>query len=186
MSIPRFLRHGRPSDSYDEAPAIIHLWLLRLLVPYGAHRQFMTKHGFEDDAMAKALGLSHWVNTDAESWDSDSEDAHTRFKPNLVHTELRRLHRKAEANASASDLPPNLRANLDKLAVLVGLSPVDVQLLAFAVMIQREKLIKQASNWVGNLSTNTLVRVLSVVLDLTEAQLRLALSKKGFSPIPDC
>ncbi len=179
MSIPRFLRKIQPNEAYDEAPAIIHLWLLRLLVPYGAHRKFITQHGFEDDAMAKALGLGHWVNTDAESWDSESEDAHTRFKPGLVHTELRRLHREAEAKAIASALPPNLLANLDKLAVLVGLSPVDVQLLAFVVMMQREKLFNKARDWLTNLSTSTLVRVLSVVLDLTESQVRLALSKNG-------
>ncbi len=179
MSIHRLTRKSQPNEPHDEGSAIIQLWLLRLLVPYGAHRKFITKHGFDDDATAEALGLGHWVNADAESWDSAAEDAHTRFKPELVHTELRRLHRQAEANASASDLPPHLSANLEKLALLVELGPVDVSILAFAVMIQRDKLFTQASQWVSNLTTNTLVRVLSVVLDLTEAHVRVAMSKKG-------
>jgi len=42
-------------------PPVVRLWLLRLLIPIGAHSQFITPMGFNDDAPAEQLGLDEWA-----------------------------------------------------------------------------------------------------------------------------
>jgi hypothetical protein len=46
--------YAEPSIGIDP---IIRLWLLRILVTLGGHRQFMHSHGFNNDTLAEALGV---------------------------------------------------------------------------------------------------------------------------------
>ena len=40
-----------------ETIPIIQLWLVRLLIDLGAHKDFVTDHGFSNDGVAHAIGL---------------------------------------------------------------------------------------------------------------------------------
>ena len=43
---------------------IIRLWALRILFPAGGHRQFVeSQGGFDDMAIAEAIGLNEYLNT---------------------------------------------------------------------------------------------------------------------------
>ena len=37
---------------------LIQLWILRLLVPLGGYREFLTRYGFGDEALASYLGIA--------------------------------------------------------------------------------------------------------------------------------
>jgi SpoVK/Ycf46/Vps4 family AAA+-type ATPase len=161
-----------------------------MLVPLGAHREFITQYGFKSDALAELLGLGRWVegsddaDVESDTWSEDmpasSEKAANHvFEPKCVRSELRRLYRTAERKASAGHLPQSLRSNLERLASLVGLSAVDVSILEFAVMIHSDGLLVETSEWMGNLSTVKLIHALSVVLDLPESAIREAISSKS-------
>ena len=56
-------RRTRYSGNAIEIDPIIRLWLLRILVPLGGHREFLHSHGFNNDALATTLGLGHWVDS---------------------------------------------------------------------------------------------------------------------------
>jgi transitional endoplasmic reticulum ATPase len=187
-----FRRRRQTVASNSDAPELFRLWLLRLLVPLGAHREFIKPHGFNSEELAEVLGLGRWIDGDNEAgldpWDeAEVCDPHDRgapaqlesYQPKRVRTELRRLHRNAERKTSASQLPPSLRSNLDRLATLVGLSAVDVRILEFAVMIHSDGLLVETAEWLGQLSTVKLIHALSVVLDLPDEQVREALAARG-------
>lgn len=192
---PRFLfRHACTGQTLDKYPQICKLWLLRLLVSLGAQRNFIKRHGFENQKLAQTLGLSHSIEDEpaTESWDSSDDeqdeidagedsDANSRagFDVSQSHTELRRLYQKTERKPKAVDLPTALRTNLEQMATLVGLSAVDVQIIEFVVMLHSDSLLEDAADWLGQLATGKVIRTLSVLLDLTEDQVRDSLATQG-------
>ena len=102
MPVPRFLRHSRGLNV--EMPPVVTRWVLRMLFSLGAHTEFVTRHGFNNDRIARQLGLAHWV---------DPEDR--EFNPKLIRTELRRLHQASELSQRAPAMPACLVGNVDRL-----------------------------------------------------------------------
>jgi transitional endoplasmic reticulum ATPase len=167
MPIRRRSRSRYTSLSSD-LPPIIRLWLLRLLVPLGGHREFINAHGFSNDTLAEILGLSHWI----DPVDRD-------FDPKSVRTELRKLHHTGESKFSAATTEACLRSNVERLADLVGLSDTDCRILEFAVSIQNERVLDDTADWLGTLSSVKIFHVLSILLGVAENEIRSALSAQG-------
>ncbi len=86
MDMPSYLRQRRlAKNSAEKTLPIVHLWLLRMLVPLGGHNEFVNRHGFRSDWLATLLGLGEWIDpTDRE------------FDPRAVRSALRELHQVAE------------------------------------------------------------------------------------------
>ncbi|MGH8546517.1 MAG: AAA family ATPase, partial [Gammaproteobacteria bacterium] len=165
----RRTRRIRYSDSSDDSTErLIRLWLLRLLVPLAAHREFIGPNGMNSDPLAEAIGLAHWI-------DPGSPD----FDASLVRAELRQLHARAESEDREWCVPPALAANRTRLAALVGLSETDCRILEFVVLIHTDRLLDDTADWLGQLSSPKVCHVLSVLLDLPEADLRPTLSTRG-------
>ncbi|MCF8169151.1 MAG: hypothetical protein K9J77_11115, partial [Rhodoferax sp.] len=188
-------RRTRPSVAQvyqEDNHEICTLWLLRLLVPLGAQRKFVNRNDFESGELAQVLGLGRWIDNESEYWDltEDQEEdidqdedtgnsSRRTFKVSRVRSELRGLHRAAERESQSLNLPPALRTNLDRVAALVGLSAVDVRILELAVMLHSDSLLTETAQWLGELSTVKLFRTLSVLLDLSEAQIREPLATQA-------
>jgi ATP-dependent 26S proteasome regulatory subunit len=152
------------------APAIapiVHLWILRILMPLGGHRELVRSRGFKEDSVARVLGLEEWI--DPEDFD---------FDPTVVRTRLRELHRQAERAAERA-LPAILDANLKRLATLVGMSDAECRILGFATMLHHERDLDSAADTLGALSSSAIVDVLAALLDLPEHEVRGALSIHG-------
>lgn len=183
MSVPQFLRrsHARssafPAASHDVTP-LVKLWLLRMLVPLGTHRSLIDRSGgMTNDALAEAVGLGDWVNVPDGAFDAGA-----------VRAALRKAHTEAEARFQASSaqplslaaaLPPVLMHNIERLAGLVGLTPVDKAILAFAVHIHSDRLLDDTADWLGALSSAKVCSVLAVVLDWPLDQVRTALGARS-------
>lgn len=161
-------RRARYSKMPLELPPIIHLWLLRLLVPLGGHRDFIQPHGFNNDTLAEILGLGAWL-------EPDSGD----FNAKAARAELRKLHQAGERKHVGVTAPACLRRNVERLSGLVGLSDTDCRILEFAVMIQNERLLDDTADWLGQLSSVKVFHALAGVLDLPEPDVRKALSAQG-------
>lgn len=161
-------RRTRYSQMPIETAPIVHLWLLRLLVPLGGHRDFINQHGFINDMLAEMIGLSDWI--DPESGD---------FEPKPVRAELRKLYQLCEREMQDVAPPSCLSGNVARLSKLVGLSDTDCRILEFAVLIRSERLLDDTADWLGQLSTAKVFHVLSVVLDLPEYEIRASLSAQG-------
>lgn len=159
-------RRAVPSPSHDLSPTV-RLWILRLLVPLGGHRELLRPHGFADDHLARMLGLGDWI---------DPEDRD--FDPAAIRLRLRELHRQAE-RAATTELPAIMRANIARLADLVGMSDAECRILGFAGMLHHERELDAAADTLDALSTVAVVRVMAALLDLAEHDVRAALSGQG-------
>ncbi len=169
----RFRFNDRP---VDDVPEIVVLWLLRLLVPLGAHRHLIQENGFQSDAVAKAVGLGQWLVEGIQAADIDE---HAEFDPRAVLKVLRNLNAIAERKLGGVAPPAILQKNIDRLTPLVGLSTSDSRILAFAVVSHYDGLLDDVFGWVGDLSSARLFRVLAVVLGMPEHEVRTSLSPHG-------
>lgn len=160
-------RLSRKSHMSLEMPPVIHLWLLRLLVPLGGYREFIGPCGVANDALAEMLGLGEGMGL--------FDDAGMK----AARTELRKLHQVGESKFKNAEMPPNMRKNIARLSELVGLTGTDCRILEFAVSLQNERLLEETADWLGNLSSVKLFHVLSVLLNLPEQDIRSSLSAQG-------
>lgn len=146
---------------------LTQLWMLRMLVPLGGHRELVGLRGFTDDALAQALGLDEWV---------DPEDRD--FDPAAVRARLRELQQHAERRGERA-LPPILEANIGRLSELVGLNRVEAAILGFATMLHHERELDKAADTLGTLSSAAIIDVLALLLDLPAHEVRQALLANG-------
>lgn len=152
-------------QSSMEAVPIVGLWVLRVLIGLGMHRDFLSDHGFSSDGLAQAIGLSDWIDCTRQDFDRKK-----------VLAEMRKAHKDMEANSGEKLVPAILRDNVTQLSKLVGLSATDCRILEFAVMIRNESLLDEACDRLGTLSSNKVGYALSVILNLPEKEVRAALS----------
>src|SRR5574337_857733 len=166
----RRLRRIRSCSTANSAASdpVIQRWLLRILVPLGGHREFVHAGGFNNDALAEILGLGRWI-------DSFEDD----FNLKVVQGELRQLHQQAEQQAPNAPLSARLCSNVARLSELVGLSTTDCRILEFTVSLHTERLLDDAADWLGGLSSAKAFHALSVILDLPEPEISASLSAKG-------
>lgn len=179
---PRYSRSGIDNDP------ILGLWLLRILISLEGHREFLNADGFNSDNLARVLGLSHWVGDSTlaipmflrKTTDvADPFKEEKEFDRKAVTAELRKMHQKAEKKWAMASVPTCLRNNVERLSVLVSLSPTDCRILEFAVSIQNERILDDAASWLGELSSVKMFQALSVILGLPEIEIRAALSAQG-------
>ena len=166
-------RYGQKRlDFTQSTDSIIHLWALRILVSAGGHRAFIRADGFSDDDIAETIGLEKYV----DRLGNDSE----KFESRQALRALRSLHATVENKYRLSAaLPSILDGNVTCIAELVGLNEVERQILAFVLLLNRETLLENVGDILGELSTNKLIQVLSVILDLSQEDIKQSLSPKG-------
>jgi len=157
---------GYFSDS--EVPALVRLWLLRLLMPLNCHRDFIGTHGFQSDSLAEIIGLGAWVDPSL-----------CDFDPKLVRAELKRNYGASAHKLRNAKPPAALASNVRRLAKLVGLCATDCRVLEFAVLIHSERLLDEAADWLGNISSVKVYRALSLLLDIPESDIRASLCAQG-------
>lgn len=147
---------------------LIRLWLLRLLVPLGGHREFLNSHSFGNDSLAEILGLGDWVDNNKKE-----------FNPQLLRSELRHMHREAERTLCHATPSKRLSKNIARISSLVGMTDTDCRILEFTVYVHCERLLDDTADCLGNLSSVSVHHVLAVLLDLPEKEIRTSLSPNG-------
>lgn len=160
--------HSR--HSADAMPPAIRLWLLRTLVPLGGFRGFVTRHGWEDDNLAKCLGL----------------DVHDAFNdddapsPEQSIALLKAMHAEAEADCPTTvqdgGLQQELISNANTLGERFGYTQVERDILIFCVLLHALNELRNATNYLGNLTTPRVISVLACILGHHEKQVAEALS----------
>jgi transitional endoplasmic reticulum ATPase len=178
---------------------VVVLWTLRFLVDLELHRQFVQPNGWASDMIAHALGLpsifrarfavghacvANTLLDDADDLpdpdDLDFEDdARPAFDPIAAVQLLRERLARAEVTIDETRMPDVLAANMEQLRRLVGLSDTEMRILAFSVLVHADRMLDLMSDWTGDLTTVRLSHVLAAVLDIDEAEVRMALSPQG-------
>ena len=144
---------SNPNPNYKLSP-LAKLWILRILIRLHGHRNFVRPHDFENDHIADALGFGRMINRP------------DHFDIIKVREQLRIMHARAERGAGKARHSAVMEGNIARLSKMLGLSPVDCSILAFAVLIHAEDPLEMATFWLGPLSTTKLVRALAIILDL--------------------
>src|ERR1019366_2756696 len=147
---------------------LVRLWILRLLVPLGGHREFINDSGFRSDALAEMLGLGQWLEPPSGVFDLQA-----------VRKQLRCCYQAAEQQSAQPGCPERLASNVSRLQKLVGLSDTDCRILEFAVSIHSERILDDTADWLGALSSIKVHDVLSVLLDIPVREIRAALSSEA-------
>jgi len=145
----------------------MRLWLLRILVPLEGYKKFVRKDGFDCDVLAVALGLQ---GVGEEVGDFDQRAA---------CVQLKKLYSEVENAAGRAVIPPSSFGNVGKLAELAGLSSTDQAILTFAALLSTDFLLDEAIGTLGNITMSDAYRIVSIVLDLPERDVQVALSSKG-------
>lgn len=183
MSVPQFLRrtHSRSITSSvvsQDVTPLVKLWLLRILVPLGTHRTLIDRSGgLTNDALAQAVGLGDWVDVPDGAFDAGAARAALRKAYAEAHSQSQVASQ--QSLSLTGSLPPVLLQNIERLANLVGLMPIDKAILAFAVHIHSDRLLDDTADWLGALSSGKVCSVLAVVLDWPLDQVRTALGACG-------
>ena len=166
--LPRRSRSRMKPRTGLELSPVVRLWILRLLVPLNGHVKFITRHGFQDDSLAFALGVGSQIGTDEDD-----------FEVHATRSELHECLRLAEKTSPMARIPGQLFDNIARLGELVGLTEVDRMLLGFAVMLHTEVLLDDTSDYLGQLTSTKVTHVLAVILDLPQVSIQAALEGRG-------
>lgn len=166
VRLPTRRLRGAQFEVSTSIPSRVNLWIHRALMQCGGYRDFIQSHGFEDERLAKSIGLGHWLNADD-------------FDVKAIRAELNKQALDVEKRSTSALLPQSLQDNIQKLAGMVGLTDIDCRVLEFAVMIFNSDLLTAATDALGNVSSNDLMRALSVLLDIPEPDIRISLGERG-------
>ncbi|MDR3299939.1 MAG: AAA family ATPase [Candidatus Accumulibacter sp.] len=171
--LPKFLVRQNNAKPASEIEPIARLWMLRILMKLDGHKNFIHERCIGDDELAQAIGL---IDVNQESCDSSEED---EYDAKEMLTRLKALHRKAEKQLSDATPPDDLRQNIEHLAALAGLSEVDCRILEFAVMHKTEAMLYELTSQVKTPSFVKLCHAVSIILDIPEKEVRVALGTQG-------
>lgn len=155
-----------PFKKLREFTPIVKLWALRCLITLGAHEQFLRERGFSSEDLARSLGIA----AGEDGVDFDAKQALAK---------LRVQHKAIEAAIGARHHYGVLRRNVDKLGDMVGLSEIDRVILEFATVVHSNRLLGEATRYLGELTTSRLVRVLAALLGLDDPDVAMSIAPRG-------
>lgn len=147
----------------DDTPEIVRAWILQVLLRLGGYRRMMEANETGSSEVLDALGIS--------------DDATALSEPRPLVSRLKRLA--AEYPMESMSLPTQLAGNIERVGNLLGLTPVERRLLGFAVLSRTERALAHALDLLGPLSTARIYRVIAVVIDAPDKDVREALGPRG-------
>ncbi|MDR0379283.1 MAG: AAA family ATPase [Candidatus Accumulibacter sp.] len=159
-------RRGISNLDLDVLPPIATLWALRLLDFFGVDAS-LGQHG-NNRALIRTLGLSKLF-----------EAAEDEPPAREIRKRIRLRYQQSERHFGKASLPSLLAENIARLAEVIGLTPTEGRILGFVALLHTQRVLDEVSDVLGSLSTAAMYRVVSVALDIPEADVRAALIAKG-------
>lgn len=184
--MPKPARKSGPHN-HDTSPLAL-AWMFKLMIDCSGHRSFITHRCFSDDDVARELGV-YWLVEDDEdavpvpaflTHRSGSAKQARKFGFHERALAALRAERTLFDKAfPAPTLPDNLQVNLANLAQLIGLDDIEQKLIGFCSVMNTDALLDDCCNQLGYIGFNRLIRVLSMLLDVPQNDLRVRLSAEG-------
>ena len=143
-------------------PPIVHCWCLRLLTEFKREDRLISKFGFEDDELARQLGLGEFIGRDTEDIDRQG-----------IRQALRKLAYQAQQDPGS--VPPVLAANVQRTAELVGLSPLESRIFEFVVLMHAYPTLLEICKRPNNLRVREIADTLARLLHLPRQEVYQAL-----------
>lgn len=165
-------RHSSPIQSTQQINPTTQLWALRILVLSGGQRNFVeSQGGFNDMALAQAIGLTEYLDETNQDLDELDRSQSLRI--------LENLHAKIEKTRKSSLRMPVLEGNIQQLKVLAGLSDPDCKVLTFALLVHTDTILENVTDLLGTINNGKMVQVLATLLDLSIQDAKQAVSLQG-------
>ncbi|MDX8414446.1 MAG: ATP-binding protein [Mariprofundales bacterium] len=142
---------------------ILYLWCLRILIPCGGYKKFITDIGFSDDDTLDLLDMEKYA-----------ERSIKRIK---IVRKLKGMH--ADAEKHTHTIPSALQENISHIIKRIPLNEVERDLLIFTIMIHTNAGLEGCSETLGSLDKAKLVRHLSIILNHAEREVSRALAMNG-------
>lgn len=187
------------SQTSPAVDPIVKLWILRLLIPLECHHKFILPYGFLDNEIARIFSFQskfyreiNYLESDVEialraalnldelfekKNDNTQQKTTNDFNADQARIHLKHCYQRTEKIAATIKLPHPLADNINQLTAQVGLSQVESQILAFAVLMHTQRLLETACGWLEKLNKFKVYHLLSVLLGFTEFEIREALSR---------
>jgi len=148
----------------------VRLWVLRLLVPYGAYKQFAGEKEFKDDDLADMLGLGDLL-----------ESANDKgFDRQLAIGRLREAWKQAEEQAaSRQDAGGKHDRAIRRLGSQIGLTETETDILRFRLTSERDRRLRRTFAMFGPQTLDSIVDILACCLKRTDADIRPGLAPEG-------
>ncbi|CAA6809720.1 MAG: Unknown protein [uncultured Thiotrichaceae bacterium] len=155
-----------PTEQYQE---IIILWSLRILLDLKGYTLMDISFGlYGNERALAAVGLENLL----DKYDEDNELSKKKFRKILLKQNDKYLKKEIKYDGT-------LYKNIDKLAELIDLNPVEKHLLAFGVLLHSVRDLEGICDVLGDISSHSVVSVLATILGLEVPQVRQALSSEG-------
>ena len=142
--------------------ALVKLWILRILLDLGGHREFIGRHGFSDDGLERLFDLE----VPDEPFLGVDEGKLLRM--------LRDRYREIKRLRPGLDSGP-LTENLHWLGSELGLTAAEKQVLAFVALMYEYPELENAATMLGDMGRNRLCRALGTILGTGTERMRKAL-----------
>jgi SpoVK/Ycf46/Vps4 family AAA+-type ATPase len=153
-----------PTPISDE---LLNLWLLRILLPLEGHKTLVKQYYFDDDNVARLVGLAKYIDDPAAKYDRK-----------LIVASLRRQWLAAERR----DLPAEdtlVARNIRLLGEAVGLSELEMRIAQFVNLGKAIRPLETALDMLGSMQLHHIEHVLSVCLGVDLSLIRKALDHDG-------
>lgn len=145
--------------------AEIRLWILRLLVPSGGHRQFVEDKCFAYDCLASWLGFDDML-----------QDGGKRFDRQLAISRLQVAWQEAESLASENPPEDAQSREIWLLGRQLGLNETETDVLRFRLECERNRWLRVMMRIMGRLALDRIVEILATCLKRPETDIRRSLA----------
>lgn len=145
----------------------VALWILRVLLDLKRWTQLFDRHSsllYGTEEILPFIGFGQFNNIEEIS--KKQLYRVLRNKKNIVETK-------------PAELNQNLISNTGKLAKYIGLDETEEAILMFLAMLYENKGLQIASEYLGEMSFEDNITVLSVILDIPQKKISKALSRSG-------
>lgn len=156
-----------PFDVEHAHLSFVRLWILRMLIKLGGHREFINPRGFRDDEIAEFLSVSYL------------EASRGEFNMEQAKFILRQKLAEIENDSKNFSFSPVFTQNLAKMQAALGFSELDTKIFAFVIHLHSNSDLDNTADFLGFLTADKLYRALSIVLDEPEQEINKSMSNKG-------
>lgn len=161
------------SPEGDTCP-LTKLWMFALILDLGGHQRLINDHGFNDDAIARYLGLNALLDERSD----EAPDRQSSFRQRAMRL-LKQQRQQLKQQHLTAEYPDPLKDNLSQLGCLIGLDDLEQRLLGFCALLHTDGLLEDACCLLEEISFNRALVILAHLLDAPRETIRQRLAKKG-------
>lgn len=163
---------------------IVAYWVLVMITKLGGMKRFMEGDQIRFEDVADFLGLSEYSN-DVETMEmlrATIPETSTHFGSDKLYRKtisasLEKLLHTLEYSSKHGS--PILERNIEKLSNLIGLDQIDKDILRFVAYVKYYDILGEASSTLGEVTSEQLHMIFSVLLSHPREKIREAFSPKG-------